>query len=237
LLAELETAHAAHGDVIPSFLRGLRYHGDDEPFRTPLLAWLDDLAGRRLGGVDPGLIAGTRMLVRGHEADVDARLREWVGLLDHPSDYVRCCAAKLLGDYSHDETVPTEEALMKIISAEELVRPGVAGPFWSTRHHSMDDDRQTPALWMLDLLERRQGLAPVDMPFNDIDFYLHELCCCSPEHMWRMLRGGYDELALETATEISERVDGVQPVLEALAANANPAIARRAARHLAAHYS
>ena len=53
----------------------------------------------------------------------------------------------------------------------------------------------------------------------------------------RMLRGGHVALALMTATEINDRVDGVQPILEALASDAEPSIATRARHHLAAHYS
>jgi hypothetical protein len=52
-----------------------------------------------------------------------------------------------------------------------------------------------------------------DMPANDIDFYVHELCSLSRDLMWRMMRGGHIELALMTATEMLERVEGVEPVI------------------------
>jgi hypothetical protein len=241
LLSELQTAHALHSDILPEFLRGLRYHGDHEPFQTPLLEWLDELAHHAPVGLDPGLIEGTRLLVAGaNDSTLTARMPEWLRCLDHPSDYVRGCAAKQLGEYSDNDvdTAANRVALFEIIGAKEIERPGVAGPFWSPLHcFDGSNEAEPAALWMLDLLERRNGSAPADMPFNDIEFYLHELCSFSPEHMRRMLAGGFVELALMTATEVYERVEGVQPILEELAANANPQIAAHAKRHLAQYYA
>ncbi len=240
LLGEIERAHDLHQDILPSFLRGLKYHGDDEPFRTPLLAWLDDLTRAPRPGVDADLVQGTRLLVAGSSSNVTCRIEEWLALLDHRSDYVRGCAAYQLGNFCDDETVPTAPALFAIIGSKEIDRPGIAGPFWTPQQHDIDDATwQHVTQWMLDLLERRKGAPPPlpIMPFNDIEFYLHELCCSSPELMRRMLRGGHVGLALMTATEVNGRVDGVEPVLQALAAHAEPEIAVRARNHLAAHYS
>jgi hypothetical protein len=133
--------------------------------------------------------------------------------------------------------MPDETQLHEIIAAQELSRPGVAGPFWSSRYHGMCDvDLRASALWMLDLLERRHGPAPAAMPYNDIEFYLHEICCFAPDLMERMLRGGFVLLALETATEVATAVDGVKPILEILAASTDPGISRRAAYQLNAYY-
>jgi hypothetical protein len=238
LLGEIERAHAVYPDIIPRFLHGLRHHGDDEPFRALLFAWLDGLASERREGIDAGLIQGTRLLVARGSDNATTAVTDMIGLLDHPSDYVRGCAAHLLGNFCDDESDPNFQALLEIIGGKELERPGVAGPFWSPRHSFGDETQEPVTLWMLDLYERRKGAVPAlpVMPFSDIEFYLHELCSFSPELMWRMLRGGHTALALMTATEINDRVDGVQPILETLASDADPGIAVRARNHLAAHY-
>jgi hypothetical protein len=240
LIAEIEKTHSVHGETVSEFLRGLRYHGDTEPYRTPLLAWIDKLASERPVNVDAGLIEGTRLLIAGIDGDLPASMTEWLKLLDHPSDYVRACAGYQLGNFSDDEAFPNRAELFSMIGAKERERPGIAGPFWAPQYSGGIDlgkeQAEQATVWMLDLLEQRKGPVPADMPFNDIAFYLHELCCFSPEHMWRMLRGGHKALALMTATEINNRVDGVEPVLQALAADADPGIAVRAQNHLAAHY-
>ncbi len=240
LLREIERAHVDHSDILPRFLRGLRYHGDHEPFQTPLLAWLEKLAEQRVDGVEPGLILGTQIaLERVTYDDLPAHMARWIALLDHPSDYVRGCASRQLGDHSDSDSVPTTAELFDLIGAKELVRPGIAGPFWSPQQFLIDDaTHQHVTGWMLDLLEQRTGPVPafLDMPANDIDFYLHELCSLSPDLMWRMIRGGHIELALMTATEMLERVEGVEPVLERLAADPNPRVAAATLRHLQAFY-
>jgi hypothetical protein len=240
LLGEIERAHAVHPDIIPNFLNGLRYHGDEKPYRDPLIAWLDVLAIKHSKDVDAGLIKGTRLLLAWDSRAVQAGMAHYIALLDDPGDYVRGCAAYLLGNACDEDSEPDQATLYEIIGSKELERPGIAGPFWTPQQHDIDDAKwQRVTQWMLDLLERRQGLPPPlpAMPFNDIEFYLHELCAHSPDLMWRMLRGGHTALALMTATEMSERIEGVQPVLEALAAHADPGIAARAKNHLAAHYS
>jgi hypothetical protein len=240
LLSEIERAHNVHPDIIPSFLCGLRYHGDRPPYSTPLLAWLDTLAKQNRDTIDPGLLKGTRLMIAGHGGNLDVAMTEWLALLDDPSDYVRGCAAYLLGNASDEDGQFDTNTLFGIIGSKELERPGIAGPFWTPQQNDIDDAKwQLVTQWMLGLLERRQGLPPPlpAMPFNDIEFYLHELCCFSPELMWRMLRGGRTALALMTATEMSERVEGVQPVLEALALHDRPEISARAKTHLAEYYS
>jgi hypothetical protein len=240
LIGEIEHSHLVHGETVSEFLRGLRYHGNTEPYRTPLLAWMDKLACERPANVDVGLIAGTRILVAGRGDDVAAGMPEWLKLLEHSSDYVRACAAYQLGQFSDEETMPDRAELFSLIGGKERDRPGIAGPFWAPQYSGGIDlgkeQAEQATVWMLDLLEQRKGSVPADMPFNDIAFYLHELCCFSPDHIWRMLRGGHTALALMTATEINDRVDGVEPILEVLALDADPGIAVRARNHLGAHY-
>jgi hypothetical protein len=241
LIGEVGRSHLVHDDTIPAFLRGLRYHGYTEPYRTPVLAWLDTLVCEQSINVDAGLIEGTRLLIAGVGDDLPTSMTHWLRRLDHSSDYVRACAAYQLGNFSDEETSPCRIELFSLIGTRERNRPGIAGPFWTPQYSgSIDLDleqKEQATAWMLDLLEQRQGKIPADMPFNDIVFYLHELCSLSPLHMWRMLRGGHIALALMTATEINDPVEGVEPILTVLSADADPDIAARARNHLTAHYS
>lgn len=237
LLGEIEGAHATHDDVVPLFLRGLRYHGDSEPFRTPMMAWLAQRAPGLIGEGDRGLLAGTVLLIDGVGGnDFEAKFANWIVLLDDPSDYVRACAAQLLGATSDEDTVPTQAALFEMIGQKEIARPGVAGPFWSEQYYSPFDTNHIGG-WMMGLLEQRQGAVPADLPTNDIDFFLHEICSYAPAMMQRMIRSGFVELALMTATEMHERVEGVQPILEQLAEHEDARIASAAKLHLARHYA
>ncbi len=231
LLGEVEAAHVIHPDIIPFVLENLRFTGDNEPFRTPFQTWLDDLRTRPRAGVRPDIVEGTLLLLEPIDDDWPRQAGRWMALLDHPSTYVRGCAARCLGQSCDDELVdPTDAELLAIMTSKELMRPGVAGPFWS--YDGSNPDQEHAALWMLDLLERRQGHAPPDMPFNDIDFYLHELCSHSPELVRRMMARGFDELAAMTATEEIKPVPGMEPVLLDLARSANTRVAGSAGRHL-----
>eukprot|EP01036_Dinobryon_divergens_P049185 gene49185-65922_t len=197
LIGEVEKAHTGHADVIPIFVRRLGITGDSEPFRTPSREWLANLLATPRTGVRPDIVEGALLLLEPNDEDWSRQAKRWMALLDHPSDHLRACAARCLGGICDDDSVdPTEAELLAIITAKELVRPGVAGPYWSNNVLYPDGDSHT--LWMLDLLERRQGVAPPDMPFNDIDFYLHELCSHSPALVRRMMAGGFDELAAMT---------------------------------------
>jgi hypothetical protein len=160
-------------------------------------------------------------------------MASFVALLDHPHDYVRACAARKIGGVVRGPESATRFAL---IGRKELERPGVAGPFWSEWHGMADHVPIDPAEWMMDLLERRKGAPPADLPFNDIDFYLHELCDQSPETVERMIRGGHLRLAAMTATETRGVVPGMESVLRRLADRPEPDVAGSARFHLASFY-
>jgi hypothetical protein len=255
LLGALETAQRQWPDVIPAFLRNLRWHGDDQHIAPRLLRWIETFGTWPHPPADNGLIHGSKLLLTRREPVTLERIQDWIALLDAPSPYLRGVAAYLLGQSVDDDEIdealvakagalrlPTTRALRKLIGEKEIHRPGIAGPFYAPSHQADPDNEaysDTSALWMLDLLERRQGKVPNfnDMPFNDIDFYLHELCCDRPDLMRRMLNGGFKDLALMTATEIWGKVDGVEPILELLARDINPTIAKAAHIHLERYYT
>jgi hypothetical protein len=255
LLGALAKAHRQWPDVIPEFLRNLRWHGDDQHIAPRLLRWIETFGAWPYPLADDGLIHGSKLLLARREPVTVDRMQDLIALLDAPSPYLRGVASYLLGqsvdDDKLDEDVavnagavplPTTPALRKLIGEKDIHRPGIAGPFYAPSHQADPDNEaysDNSALWMMDLLERRQGKVPNfnDMPFNDIDFYLHELCCDQPEMMQRMLNGGFTELALMTATEVWGEVDGVEPILEVLATDTNAQIAGAARAHLARYYT
>jgi hypothetical protein len=164
----------------------------------------------------------------------NARHERLIALLDHPSSRVRAEAACTLRDFDDDQI-----ALFDLIKEKELLRPGLAGPFWSKFH--MDDWRRSPidaVAWMLDILEHRSGPEPSldEMGYVGIDFYLHELCSTMPEAMRRMIDGGHIELATETACEMHEVITGMEPLLIELGHHTDGRIARRARLQLAMFY-
>ena len=243
LLDTIETANQLYLDVLPSFIRHLRYHTPSNQQLPPVLAWLERLEHQPPSGLDFNLVIGVRILLEPPALDWSEQAAAWIALLDHPSNWVRGCAAMMLGNWSEDDTAPSRPDLFALIGEKELARPGIAGPFWSPSHAGGDwanaEWASTVTPWMMDLLERRNGPPPPfeDMPANDIEFFLHELCSLSPEMVDRMLAGGFTALALMTATEIRGFVEGMRPRLETLAHNADSQIAAAASSHLEHYYA
>ena len=231
LLAAVSTAQVHHLDVMPALLKTLRNHGNHPPFDTPLARWLADIEAAPSIGVDANHALGIRLLVQPFTdwASASACL---LPMLDHPATYPRACAAHRLSRRADKECAdPTEDEVIALIVDKELVRPGVLGPFWADRYDFRDHPEKT--LWLLDILERRNGSAPFDLPFNDFDFCLHELCSTIPDLVRRMMDKGFEELAWLTATEHAAEIEGMEPILRELARSTNPAIAASAAKHLA----
>jgi hypothetical protein len=235
LLSAVQEAHAKHHDMLPALLGDLRYHGDDAPFNRALTDWLRELEREPPVGVDPYQALGIRLLVQPY-ADWPSKASDLMGYLNHPSYYTRACAAHRLGDtLPDDDDIPSDAEIVAHVVSLELKRPGVLGPFWSPRYEF--DNRHADALWLLDILERREGGTPADLPFNDIDFYLHELCAMEPALVRRMMASGMEELAVMTATEMHESVPGMESVLRELSSSTSAHVARAANAHLARHYS
>jgi hypothetical protein len=230
---EIETAHGRFNDVIPALLKGLSFTGDDWILMPPLRAWLGAMLNSPPPGVLPDKIEAALLRLRSFdEANLEDKAH-LIALLDHTSNAVRACAAYQLSGFATDDT-----ALFELIKQKELVRPGLAGPFWTEFHFDSQYWPIDPISWMMDILERRAGPEPAleDMGYNGIDFYLHEVCDGSPETIRRMISGGHIELAVETACEMRCMMPGMEPILIILGHHDNPGVARRARLHLAMYY-
>jgi hypothetical protein len=231
-LAEFEAAQTQYADIIPSVLRNFRWHGHGEPYAPVISAWLDALAQQSNSLIDPGLITGAQIMMTPARAD-DQDIAQWLLQLDDPSQWVRGCAAERLAAFMEEGTGDlTGDQLVALIREKEIIRPGIAGPFWSEKVIVWpDDDPWTaPVLadWMLDVLEERSGNPEGEMPFNDIDFHLHELCHSDPDRVRRMMDRGFLQLALMTATEDYPPIEAMVPLLQELANAEDAAIATRA---------
>lgn len=236
----VERASRRHPDLLTAFLGHLRWHGDKEPFPEVLLPWLRDLRQRCPPDVPVEKIEGVTILIGGLDPWEGSRLPP---AFDHPSDYVRACAAHMLGRIGFGEAEDAGRGLLDRdflaeLTARELERPGIAGPFWSSFCFSpsdYDDLGFDPLEWMLEIVERRNGPEPAGLPFNGIDFHIHELAASSPEAVRWLIAAGRDDLAAMAATEIRDEVPAMAPVLLELGNHADPGIAFAAQVHLA-HY-
>jgi hypothetical protein len=234
LLEAITTAQASYHDVMPAILKALRHHGNHPPFDAPLAHWLSAIEAAPPAGVDPYQALGVRLLVQPF-ADWPAAAASLIPMLDHAAIHPRACAAHRLSRRANRDCAdPTEDEVIALIVEKELVRPGVLGPFCADRYDFADHPEKT--LWLLDILERRNGSAPADLPFNDFDFLLHMLCSTSPDLVRRMMDHGFEELAWLTATEHAAVIEGMEPILRELAQSKNPEIAGSAAKHLANQY-
>ncbi|MDP9840464.1 hypothetical protein J2T09_005251 [Neorhizobium huautlense] len=239
LIGVIESAIQRHADVLPLFLKQLHYKGDDPDFADGLLAWLHSLQEKQIPGPQQDRIEAAKILIGG--------LAPWTGsilppLLDHPSDHVRACAACVLGRSGQgfdEEDDRSDRAFFAALTEKEIERPGIAGPYWSGTGlmygdwHELDFDVVD---WMLDIIERRRGPEPEDMPFNGIDFHIHELAAGDPQAVRRMIAAGNLELAVMTATELQSRVEVMIPILSELSEINDQRIAAQAQIHLAHFY-
>ena len=238
-LDTLTAAQARHPELLVAFLEHLRWHGDDEPFPAVLLPWLRGLRAQHLADLPGDRIDAAELLIGGLAW---TERRQLPPLFDHASNYVRGCAANMFGRqglaYGDGDQDVMDPDIIDRLTAKELERPGLAGPFWSGCMFFGDYDSfgRDPVAWMLDIIERRKGPEPADMAANGVDFHIHELAAGDPAAIRRLARAGRDDLALMAATEIHEAVPAVAPVLRELASHPNPDMAWGAQAHLARYY-
>ena len=235
LIGLIDEANASFGDTASAFLAELRFTVADEPFDSLLRELLHRWLRQVPRGVSPDIIRGRLILLGDCGSTWIKAAPEWLRYLDDPSDYVRACAAKMLGESCSTATDPSAEQLFALIKPKEIARPGIAGPFWTSRQFNHEG---VPNIveWMMEILEKRSTSEPSEMPYNGVDFYLHELCAGSLDAIERLLRYGHKWLALETATETPGVVEGMRDILLRLGEDPDTAFAQNAWEHLARYY-
>lgn len=240
LIDVVDKASHHHPDVLLSFLKVLRHQGNHPPFAEVLLPWLHELARRSPSGSRLERVEGAIVLVGGLDAWEEGPLPP---ILDHSSDYVRACAAHLMGREGQGQNEEPGELFnsdfIAKLTAKELNRPGIAGPYWSGTDFSPADfegQNFNPIDWMLSIIEHRTRPEPADLPFNGIDFHIHELAASDPAAVRRLLSTNRANLAVMAATDIHDEVAGMDQVLYDLADQVAPGLAVQAQIHLANYY-
>lgn len=197
------------------------------------------------------LAAGSALELSARIAYLDGRAawerpgESLVGCLDHSDDMVRAYAARALGNRycnSQAQLAPPLPEFVSLLTAKEIERPGVAGPFFSNWYgFGMQDFAERAGVqvedWLCTILCQRQRPEPETLPCsNGIDFFAHEIFGGRPGYVRRLLDMGHCELALEAATEVDHEIEDMGPILVELGNSAEAEICRRACWHLAYHY-
>ncbi len=149
-----------------------------------------------------------------------------VQCLDHHDTMVRAYAARALGDRYSDtsaEPSPSLPEFVSFLTAKEIERPGIAGPFFSNwfdfdiasfeeRAEIKVDD------WLLTLLKERKHPEPNTLPCsNGIDFFAHEIFGGRPDLVRKLIDLGHLALALEAAMEEERHIGKMAGLLAEIA--------------------
>lgn len=183
-------------------------------------------------------------------AYLDARA-PWAGegeslgeCLDHPSDGVRAYAARSLGRrYAAEEEglAPLPEFVASL-TAKEIERPGIAGPFFSNWYDdSLGDFASRAGVevedWFCTILSQRKSPEPNTLPCsNGIDFFAHEIFGGRGGYVRRLIDMGQVDLAVQAATEVDEPIEEMEPLLVELADHTEAEVCRLASWQLASTY-
>jgi hypothetical protein len=166
--------------------------------------------------------------------------------LDHDDVLVRAMAARTIGERYRDGAVsgmaPPFREVVERITEKDILRPGVAGPLLSSWYGwplgSFEACAEvTLDEWICRILAHRKGREPNMLPCsNGIDFFAHEIFGGRADCIRKILDLGHEALAVEAATEVSERIDDMEPILMDLGARQDDEACRRASWHLAYHH-
>lgn len=180
------------------------------------------------------------------EAEGESARESLLAYLDHGDDRVRAYAARSLGRRylgNAAELTPPLREVVAALTEKEIERPGIAGPFFSSWYgdFALDEFGKHAGVeveeWFCTILAKRKHPEPNTLPCsNGIDFFAHEVFGGRASYVRKLLDMGHEDLAVQAATEVDERVEDMEPLLLELADRADAGVCRQAAWHLASHY-
>lgn len=227
-------------------------------FRTIMQDWMRELDERGIGL--PGTLAAFS------KADDLLKLaqseqpqpwslceRDLVPLLRDPHPMIAAGAARALGSFYADggfanaPDAPSLRAMLETLSDLEDYRALACGGFvcgldteFAGLSTLQSDPRLDPTGFVLDdwilKIVAHDDYEPYLPNAQPIWFYIHEHYDTKPDMVMKFIAMGRSWLAMMCATEVHDTVPGMKPVLERLAKDIAPDVARAASQHLAAHY-
>lgn len=240
-------------DCCKSFLHkaeiNFSYLLDEAPlYRNLILQWLDDLEKRDCRQHPTNeAIQAARILYDGCGTSWQAARTELLTALDASDLSIRACAAYKIGKFcsqawlaaQHDRLstaeLPLMEEMMPLIRDKEVERPGIAGAFlWGApapRKSSLVGE------WILDILEHSPSPEPYLEYFPcNLAFDAHERFSRDATAIRRLMQMGRVNIAIAAATEESERIAEIEPLLVEMGNSKEPETVRLASWHLAYYY-
>lgn len=179
--------------------------------------------------------------------------RNLLPLLKDPHPMIVAGAARVLGAFYAEEALPdgaqapSPKDMLEMLGDLETHRAIACGGFvcgfdtdCAGLHALKSDGRLINAGFVLDdwILHviTRDDYEPYLPNAQALWFYIHEHYCADPKMVMTFIDKDRSWLAMMCATEVHEAVDGMKPVLERLATDADPQVADMADQHLETHY-
>lgn len=179
--------------------------------------------------------------------------RDLVPLLHDPHPMVVAGAAKALGSYYAEENFPDDPAapdlaaiLNRLAQLETFsaIACGAfvcgfdvdcSGLYFLHDHDKLAGTNFSIDEWVLSAVAK-DHYEPYLPNAQAFWFYIHEYYDYKPDMVMQLIDLNRSWLAMMCATEVHERVDGMNPVLERLSTDPDPMIAAAAQQHLSEHY-
>jgi hypothetical protein len=246
-------------DIFEAFCSKFKFLATKEPYSHLICEWLGQLAAAEdRSAPTQAAILAAQILFGVYDSTWQEAGATLLALLDHPDLNVRACAAYQIGrfykkaidhnditrewdrDPESDERdrqsgieIPPLEVIMQLIRSKELERPGVAGAFWHEIPKAEIDAKE----WLLDVLAHSPELEPT-LPYFpcSLAFDAHERFSRDAEAVRRLMEMGRVDVAIAAATDESDKIAALEPVLIELGYNHDPEVVRLASWQLAYYY-
>lgn len=246
-------------EIFEEFCDAFKRSDDEKLIRVLVLAWLKRLRKNAPQIGDEKVLAA--QILFGEMGFVWSEAGEkLLSLLDHNDLTVRACAANQIGlFYSRAQDIeeptswkrrhpvsarrkaaveglPPRDEMFETVKQKEIARPGIAGAFWYGCRDGMGDVVDADE-WILEILTESPSPEPYIRYFScDLAFDAHERFSRDANAIRRLMNAGLEGLAIAAATDESQKIAELEPLLRKMGFSDNVEVARLAAWHLAYHY-